>query len=187
MDDAMRQWYTAADKPELVTFGPVQGLTVTGVGEPGGTEYTAAVQALYTVAGALPSSPHLAPLEGRWWVEDSRPPLQVPRAEWRWHLFLRLPDEFDPALVDQARENARPSGAAVDKVQMVTFTEGLCVQMTHHGHYADEPASLALMDEYMTQEGLVHAGLHHEIYLSDVHETDPARMHTILRHPVRRP
>lgn len=28
-------------------------------------------------------------------------------------------------------------------------------------------------------------GLHHEIYLSDVQETDPAQMRTILRHPVR--
>ncbi len=177
-------WYAAADKPELATFGPVSGLGVTGQGEPGGDEYGVCVRALHTVAGALPL-PHPAPLEGRWWVEDSRPPLQVPRAEWRWHLFLRLPDDLDPALVDQAREATRPSGAAVDRVQQVTFTEGRCVQMTHHGHYADEAVSLALMDEYMARLNLRRSGLHHEIYLSDTRETDPARMHTILRQPVR--
>ncbi|MGO4748559.1 GyrI-like domain-containing protein, partial [Streptomyces sp. 2MCAF27] len=100
-------------------------------------------------------------------------------------LFLRLPDDLDPAAADRAREDARPSGLAVDRVQLVTFTEGRCVQLTHHGHYADEPASLALLDEYMTEQGLERAGLHHEIYLSDVRESDPAKMHTILRQPVR--
>ncbi|KUJ41347.1 hypothetical protein ACZ90_68475 [Streptomyces albus subsp. albus] len=177
-------WYSAADIPEQVTFGPVSGLGATGLGAPGGTEYGICVAALYTVAGALPL-PHPAPLEGRWWVEDSRPALEVPREEWRWHLFLRLPDDLDPALVDQARESVRPSGAAVDRVQLVTFTEGRCVQMTHHGHYADESASLAAMEAYLAEHGLVRAGLHHEIYLSDVRESDPARMRTILRHPVR--
>lgn len=59
-------------------------------GAPGGGEYDACIRALYTVAGALPE-PHAAPLEGRWWVEDTRPALEVPRAEWRWHLFLRQP------------------------------------------------------------------------------------------------
>lgn len=37
----------------------------------------------------------------------------------------------------------------------------------------------------MAQAGLVRAGLHHEVYLSDVRETDPARMRTILPQPVR--
>jgi hypothetical protein len=41
------------------------------------------------------------------------------------------------------------------------------------------------MEEFMERAGLVMNGLHHEIYLSDVEETDPARMRTILRHPVR--
>ncbi|MGP8299978.1 GyrI-like domain-containing protein [Streptomyces inhibens] len=184
VNDAAHPWYTAADEPELAEFGPVRGLGVTGQGAPDGGEYGVCAQALYVVAGALPV-PHAAPLEGRWWVEDPRPPLDVPRARWRWHLFLRLPDDLDPALADRAREAARPSGAAVDRVQLVTFTEGRCVQMTHHGAYADEPASLARMDAYMAELGLVRAGLHHEIYLSDVRESDPARMRTILRQPVR--
>jgi hypothetical protein len=36
-----------------------------------------------------------------------------------------------------------------------------------------------------TEQGLVNNGLHHEIYLSDVAETDTAKMRTILRQPVR--
>lgn len=184
-------WYTATDEPELVTFGPVHGLAASGRGEPGGPEYGACVAALYAVAAALPR-PHVPPpLEGRWWVEDPRPPLQVPREEWRWHLFLRLPDDLDPALPDQARETVRatagPGLPALNRVQLVTFTEGTCVQLTHHGPYADEPASLARMAAFMQANALTHAGLHHEIYLTDPREAarNPATARTILRQPVR--
>ncbi len=38
----------------------------------------------------------------------------------------------------------------------------------------------------MEDEGLVVNGLHHEVYLSDTRETDPEKMRTILRQPVRK-
>ncbi|MDF5756705.1 GyrI-like domain-containing protein [Spongiactinospora sp. TRM90649] len=184
LENATDGWYTAADQPELAEFGPVSGLCVTGRGAPGGPEYQQCVRALYGVAAATGRPP--AALEGRWWVEDDRPPLTVPREEWHWHLFLRLPAGFPPQDADRAREAARPSGATVDRVQFVTFTEGSCVQMTHHGSFADEAASLARMGEFMAANGLVHAGTHHEIYLTDPVRTPQDALRTILRQPVRR-
>jgi hypothetical protein len=186
------RWYEAAAEPEIVEYGTVRGLGVTGQGEPGGAAYGTAVQALYGVAGALLGIAGQAGggfpmplLEGRWWVEDERSPFEVPREEWRWQLFLRLPDGADAAWADQAREAARAQSPAVSRVQLVTFTEGRCVQLLHLGPYGEEPRSLARMDALMQAERLVPNGLHHEIYLSDVQETDPAKMRTILRQPVR--
>ncbi|GGP91713.1 GyrI-like domain-containing protein [Streptosporangium pseudovulgare] len=231
-------WYSAADDPEVVEFGPVRALSITGQGEPGGAVYGTSVGALYAVAGALigVAARHgrmfeLPCLEGRWWVEDERPPFDVPREEWWWHLFLRLPDAagvagngpvsggendamggsageaghgpmggavngpvdvmwdgpvgaaWDDAWVDEAREAARHPAAA--RVQLVTFTEGLCVQALHRGPYAEEPKTLARMEARIHAAGFVPNGLHHEIYLSDVRETDPEKMRTILRQPVR--
>ncbi|MFG2017992.1 GyrI-like domain-containing protein [Actinomadura geliboluensis] len=183
-------WYSAAGSPELAEFGPVRGLSVTGRGEPGGPAHTASIRALYSVAGPLlgiaaaGGAPfEIPPLEGRWWVEDERSPFDVPREQWWWHLFLRLPDSVADAWFDRARQAADDPAAA--RVQLVTFTEGQCVQVLHRGAYADEPKTLALMEEFMERSGLVMNGLHHEIYLSDVQETDPAQMRTILRHPVR--
>jgi hypothetical protein len=71
------------------------------------------------------------------------------------------------------------------RVQVIMFTEGWCVQAMHHGSYDHEPETLARTDRFMAEQGLVNNGLHHEIYLSDVAETDTAKMRTILRKPVR--
>ncbi|MEU9020985.1 GyrI-like domain-containing protein [Actinomadura sp. NPDC048394] len=174
-------WYEAAEKPEIAEFGPVSGLSVTGRGEPGGAEYGASVGALYAVMGALGAP--MVPLEGRWWVEDERSPFEVPREDWRWHLFLRLPDGVD--VIEGAVTEVRRGMPAAARVQRVTFTEGRCVQMLHRGPYADEPASLAEMDALVKAEGLEVNGLHHEIYLSDPNEPDQAKARTILRQPVR--
>jgi hypothetical protein len=178
----MNDWYSTSDSPELVEFGTVRGLGVTGVGEPGGAEHRTAIQTLYAVAAPLLADA-LPALEGRWWVEDDRPPLTVPRSQWRWHLFLRLPESVEPARVDAARQAAGLNSAP--RVQLVMFTEGRCVQAMHHGCYDDEPETLARMDRFMADQGLVNNGLHHEIYLSDVAETGTATMRTILRQPVR--
>ncbi|RCG20107.1 hypothetical protein DQ384_37760 [Sphaerisporangium album] len=181
-------WYTAADVPEAAFHGTARGLGVTGQGEPGGAVFTERLKALYAVAGTLIGMAGGLPmpvLEGRWWVQDLRPHQEVPRDEWYWHLFLKLPGTVEPALADQAREAARGSAAGVEQVQLVTFTEGRCVQMTHHGSFADEHRSLTRMAAFMAEHGLVPSGLHHEIYLTGLGDGDPEGLRTILRQPVR--
>ena len=173
----MSDRYDAPDEPELAEFGPVSGLAVSGRGAPGGPEHATATQGLYAVAGSLLRG-GVPPLEGRWWVEDERPALAVPRDEWRWHLFLRLED---PGV--RLPATGLPPAAA--RVQVTTFTEGPVVQVMHRGRFADEPRTLARMEEFMQRHGLVANGLHHEIYLSDPFAPDEAAMRTILREPVR--
>ncbi|MFI7416182.1 hypothetical protein [Nonomuraea sp. NPDC049684] len=166
--------------PRLVHCHPVTCLNVTGMGEPGGAEHLSAIGALYAVASAMGGA--AGPLEGRWWVEDtSLPPLETPRDQWRWHLLLPLPGMPEPGAAEAARERARPSGAAVDRVQVVTFTEGECVELLHEGPYSEEKRSLEVMEAFMTEHGLVPNGLHHEIYLTDFTDPDPK---TLLRQPV---
>ena len=60
----------------------------------------------------------------------------------------------------------------------------------HIGSYDDEPATIALMDEYIRQNGYENDfginRLHHEIYLSDARKTAPEKLKTVIRHPVRK-
>jgi len=73
----------------------------------------------------------------------------------------------------------------VEEVQLEMLREGDCVQMLHVGPYEREGETIALMQELATQKGLVFAGPHHEIYLSDPRRVEPERLKTILRMPVK--
>ena len=59
----------------------------------------------------------------------------------------------------------------------------------HIGPYDDEPATVALMDAYLEQNGHVNdfseSRLHHEIYLSDARKVAPEKWKTVIRHPIR--
>lgn len=59
----------------------------------------------------------------------------------------------------------------------------------HIGSYDNEPATVALMHEYMGQQGytldITDQRLHHEIYLSDARKVAPEKLKTVIRHPIR--
>lgn len=64
--------------------------------------------------------------------------------------------------------------------EFLTIDEGLCVQIMHLGDFDDEPASIALMDEYLKENGyandITDTRLHHEIYMSDARKVAYLRM-----------
>jgi len=74
--------------------------------------------------------------------------------------------------------------------EYLTIEEGLCVQMMHIGPFDDEPASVALMDAFISEQGYVNdfsdARRHHEIYLSDARRVAPEKWKTVIRHPIRK-
>jgi hypothetical protein len=71
-------------------------------------------------------------------------------------------------------------------VRVVSLSEGPSAQLLHIGPYDDEGPKLArLHDEFMAEHGLEFNGLHHEIYLSDARRTEPAKLKTVLRQPVK--
>ncbi len=63
--------------------------------------------------------------------------------------------------------------------EYLTIDEGLCVQVMHLGSFDDEPATVALMDVYLEQNGYVNDmnkdRLHHEIYMSDARKVAPEK------------
>jgi hypothetical protein len=60
----------------------------------------------------------------------------------------------------------------------------------HTGSYDDEPKTLKLIDDFIQKSNLItdinKTRRHHEIYLSDPRKTDPGKLKTILRIPVRK-
>ncbi len=189
-----KTYYTAKKNPEVVEFDKAQFLVIEGKGAPGGEEFTAKVEALYSLAYGIkmPMKKEgkdftVAKLEGLWWVESDKPALEVPREEWKWKLLIRMPEFVTLKDVEKAKPDViRKKGIElVNEIKFEKITEGKCVQIMHIGPYSTEPESLAKMKKLMGEENLVENSLHHEIYLSDPRRVPEEKMKTILRQPVK--
>lgn len=200
-----REFYQPKGKPEIIMVPPCNYVAVRGKGDPNveGGAYQQAMSVLYSVAYTLKMScktDHriegffdyvVPPLEGFWWQEDTAGIDYTRKEDFCWISAIRLPDfitrkDFDWAVETAAKKKKLDCASA----EFLTVEEGLCVQMMHLGAYDDEPASIALMDAYLAENGYVNdlteSRLHHEIYLSDARRVPPEKRKTVLRHPIRK-
>jgi hypothetical protein len=178
---------------------PRRVVMIDGSGPPGPDAFRPRMPGLYTTAYKLrfglkargvPGK--VGPLEGLWWTADGSTDLDAifggggGREDWRWSLFIVLPEEATEAEVAEAvaagRAKLEPSFAASLRVE--TFDEGRVAQMLHVGPYAAERASIERLHEAVTAAGLSLVGPHHEIYLGDPQTSAPDRLRTIIRHAV---
>jgi len=126
-------------------------------------------------------------LEGLWWVEVEKPFLEVPREEWHWKLLIRLPDFVTFEMYHQAKTELikKKKLELVNDISFEKMTEGACVQIMHVGPYSTETKTIEKMYQFINKNKLIPSGLHHEIYLSDPRRTEPEKLKTILRQPVK--
>ncbi len=131
-------------------------------------------------------------LEGLWWIEDGVFDLRRP-GNWKYSLMIMQPDVVTAAVFAEALAQLRTKKGglpAFARLRLETFREGLCVQTMHLGPYASEPATLERMQAFMQANVLRDrvglGGKHHEIYLGDPRKGDPAKLKTVLRHPVEK-
>lgn len=181
----------------VVDVPPMNYLAVEGEGDPNSAPaYAAAVEALYTAAYTLKFASKaelgrdyvVPPLEGLWWADDMDDFIARRKGRWRWRMMIAAPPFVEAALASAAigKAKGKKPSAALDLVRFERLVEGRAVQALHLGAYDDEgPILEALHQRFLPENGLVPAGLHHEIYLSDARRTPPEKLKTILRQPVR--
>ncbi len=200
-----RDLYQPKIVPSLLTVPPMRYVAVRGKGDPNEPDgdYQRALNLLYGVAYTLKMSYKtdyridgyfeyaVPPLEGFWYQEGVAGVDYGRKADFRWISVIRLPDfvrdrDFRWA-VDTA---ARKKKTDFSPVELLTVDEGLCVQCMHIGPYDAEPATVERMHRFCIEQGCVldfsDERLHHEIYLSDPRRGDPAKLRTVIRHPIRR-
>lgn len=200
--------YSAPRHPIVVEVPELPLVAIDGSGGPEGEEFQAAVRALYSVTYGIHfaltrrdgTAPHVRPLEALWWSED---PAQfdtvmgirggtvngfaeADRASWSWTAMITQPDAIDLDLVERVTAEAGRTRAlpALRWLRFSRWCEGSCVQVMHVGPYSEEPATVALMHEFIAERALRPVGRHHEIYLGDPRRCAPERLRTILRQPV---
>lgn len=199
-----KEFYLPKAKPEIVTVPKANYIAVRGVGDPNeeGGAYKAAVGVLYAVAYTIKMSKMgdhrmegyydfvVPPLEGFWWQDGIDGVDYTNKALFQWISVIRLPDFVTKMDLDWAvAEAARKKKLDCSKADLLTLDEGLCVQIMHMGLFDDEPATVALMDEYLAANGYKNdfseTRLHHEIYLSDARKVAPEKWKTVIRHPIK--
>lgn len=192
----------SAKKVEVVDVPPLKFAMIDGEIEPGASPGTSAsfqeaLQALYGISFTLkfmsklrkenPIDYTVMALEGLWWVEGGEFDITRPEG-WRWTAMMMQPDHISEAMYQEALaqlHKKRPS-PALEKLRFEIFHEGLSLQIMHIGPYAEEPATIEKVDAFARQNGYARHGKHHEIYIGDPRRVDPAKLKTVLRHPVWR-
>ena len=200
-----KEFYLPPAKPVIVIVPKANYIAVRGKGDPNDESgaYQQAIGVLYAVAYTLKMSyktDHriegfydyvVPPLEGFWWQEGIEGIDYRDKSTFCWISVIRLPDFITQADFDWAVENAsKKKKIDCSNAEFLTIDEGLCVQIMHVGPYDNEPASVALMDKFLAENGyendITATRLHHEIYLSDARKVAPEKWKTVIRHPIKK-
>lgn len=202
---AYKEFYLPKNKPEIVTVPAANYIAVRGQGDPNEEDgaYKKAIGVLYAVAYTLKMSYKtdykiagffeyvVPPLEGFWWQEGILGMDYSRKSAFHWISVIRLPDFITKTDFEWAVRTAEMKKKMdCSSAEFLTVNEGLCVQVMHLGPFDDEPATVALMDAFLEQNGYVNdftdQRLHHEIYMSDARKVAPEKWKTVIRHPIRK-
>ena len=200
-----REWYLPKREPGIVTVQKMNYIAVRGSGDPNREdgEYQSSISLLYGIAFTIRMSKRTShqiegyfdyvvpPLEGFWYQEGSTDIDYSRKEDFHWISVIRLPDFVREEDVAWAREEAaRKKKQDFSEVEFLPYEEGLSVQCMHVGPYEEEPRTIALMDQYLEENGYQNDfrkdRLHHEIYLSDPGKVSPEKQRIVIRHPIRK-
>jgi len=205
--DLKTLYQPSAKKVEIIKVPRLQFAMIDGAiekgKEPGNSpNFQEATQALYSISYTLKfrhkkrktnavDYPVMA-LEGLWWVEDGVFDITI-KDNWFYTLMILQPDVITTDIFAEGMAEVikkKGDSPALSKLRLTNFEEGLCMQIMHIGPYATEPATIermrafALENSYRDRVG--PNGKHHEIYLGDPRKADPAKLKTVLRHPLEK-
>ena len=200
-----KKLYLPGNKPEILLVPPMNYIAVRGHGNPNieGGAYQNAITVLYAVAYTIKMSHKgthkikdffeyvMPPLEGFWWQNGIIGVDYGNKDLFNWISVIRLPefvtkDDFNWAVAEATKKKKLDCSIA----EFLTIDEGLCIQIMHIGSFDDEPATVAILDQYLNENGYTNditgTRLHHEIYISDPRKTESSKWKTVIRHPIKK-
>lgn len=195
--------------PSVIDVPEMLFIMVDGKGDPNtSAEYLAAVEILYGLSYSIKMSKMggnrpdgyfeyvVPPLEGLWSLDDGGAFTgngAIPdKSKFIWTSMIRQPEFVTNEVFETAKAALAKKKPQLDLslARLEKFTEGLCVQAMHIGSYDDEPATVAAIEKFISENGYAsdigEVRRHHEIYLSDPRRTAAEKLKTVIRHPVRK-
>ena len=191
-----RKFYRpSAKEPSIVDVPAMRFLMIDGSGDPNtSVAYAEAIEGLYAMSYTVKFLSKatedidyvVMPLEGLWWTPDMADFSVADKSAWEWTAMIMQPDHVTADHVATATDEVRRKNdpAALDRIRLESFTEGLSVQIMYFGPYADEAPTIAHMHQFAIDDGYRLRHKHHEIYLSDARRTAPEKLRTVIRQPI---
>ena len=191
----LRHLYLPSTKSvDMLRVPPMNYLMIDGAGSPETKAFSAAAEALFSVAytikfmmkkGEQAIDFVVMPLEGLWWSDDMTSFVTDNKAAWKWTVMIMQPPFVTADIVEQAVEQVRTKKglAALSKLRFSSFEEGDVAQTLHIGPFSEEGPTVEEVHNTIAEHGLQLDGKHHEIYLSDIRRTAPEKWRTVIRQP----
>lgn len=189
--------YTASQKEiKLIEIPKLNYLAIQGSGNPNTTPmYQEAIEALYAVAYTIKFKIKkegqmdygVMPLETLWWLPEEKTEMdESNKSSWCWETLIMQPLFIDEKMVSEAIKEvgSKKRLSLTGAIKFKVLEEGLAMQMMHKGPYDKEEESIALLHEFIKNNGYTKVGLHHEIYLNDPRRTAADNLKTIIRQPI---
>ena len=182
-----KEYFAARKRPFEFYAGPVQHVSVSGIGEPGGEAFVAAIEKVFSIvytakftllkAGVMDFL--VCTLECRWGDMD---PETTPRDKWPWAIEVRVPLQFTQEHLDKTREVvAARKKIDLSDVRLLTTEDGRCVQGLHVGSYDTIEATYKALTAFADGLGAQPRALCRELYISDPRRCKPENLKTIIR------
>lgn len=200
-----KEFYLPKNKPSLIDIPKMNFVAVKGSGDPNDEDgnFQRAMKILYGIAYTIRMSKKsgialkgffdyvVPPLEGLWQMKDGGDVDYDHKEDFVWTSMIRLPDFVTEEIFDWARDTvANKKKVDCSAAEFFAYDEGLCVQCMHIGPYDEEPATIALMDQFVAEQGYENdfseTRLHHEIYMGDPRKSVPEKLKTVIRQPVKK-
>ena len=195
--------YLPKPSPSIIDVPEMTFIAIDGQGDPNSADsYKTALEILYGLSYSIKMSKMsgekpegyfeyvVPPLEGFWWSSSGGMVDYSNKDSFYWTSMIRQPDFVTLEVFKSAKDVLAKKKPSIDtsKARLVKITEGLCVQAMHIGSYDEEPATIAVMERYATQNGYLidmnGTRRHHEIYIGDPRKTAPEKLKTVIRHPL---
>lgn len=199
--------YLPKNKPAIIDVPIIRFIMIDGKGDPNTSEfYKKAVEVLYGLSYSIKMSKKekvqppgyfdyvVPPLEGLWWFDNNffDGSVNGRKHQFSWVIMIRQPEFVTAQVFETAKESLSKKKPGLDTsiACLKDFTEGLCAQVMHIGSYDEEASTVAALEEFIELQGyrteLSDLRQHHEIYLNDPRKTEPAKLKTVIRHPIVR-
>ena len=190
--------YQIKSKPTLLTIEKQNYIMLDGKGNPNEEVFSEKISALYSLAYTIkmnykknPSNPEyedftVFPLEGLWKKENEG---ELIKSELSYTIMIAQPDFITKEMFEEALAivTIKKPNPFYKDIRFSELEEGLSLSMLHIGPFDNEQQTFDEMESFCKLNNLKRVSeIHREIYLNNLHRTDPSKLKTILRYQVEK-